>query len=255
MLLLTFLSFFGVSKFLNSLNESKATQDPLGAIIAKYKDEPRFTVLLFDMEKKGFLSKIYRHQYRVLKEENGRVVAKETAWYNVPSSFFWQHENSLGMEVAAKDTTGKIHKTITPPGYTNYIGNPKYGGWGNLNAPRVEEVVERTIPRPTSSNPDGVQVVKDTTFSYVMIGAAPNDPNYYWNFYPQYKYIKPLLQIPAGKIYRKDHQTARNYHNSGIVYYGAMTVLGRRRYGTYSNQTNTFGRTKRWSRGGGGGGK
>jgi hypothetical protein len=252
---LTILGFFGVSKFLNSINESKATKDPLGAVIAKQKDTPLFTVLLFDMEKNGFLSKTYRHQYRVIKEVNGKIVAKETAWYQVPSSYFWQHENSLGMEVAAKDSTGKIHRTVTPPGYTNYVGNPKYGGWGNMTTPYVSNLTERVVPRPTSSNPDGTTTVLDTTFSYVMPGAAPSDPKYYWNFYPKYKYIRPLLQIPAGKIYKKDHQTARNYHNRGIVYYGAMTVLGRRRYGTYSNQTNTFGRTKRWSRGGGGGGK
>ncbi|MEM6831957.1 MAG: hypothetical protein AAF551_15710, partial [Bacteroidota bacterium] len=33
------------------------------------------------------------------------------------------------MEIAARDSTGKLSKAVTPPGYSNYVGNPRYGSW------------------------------------------------------------------------------------------------------------------------------
>jgi hypothetical protein len=34
----------------------------------------------------------------------------------------------MGMELASKKD-GKLTKTVAPPGYTNYVGNEKYGHW------------------------------------------------------------------------------------------------------------------------------
>ncbi|WMX13926.1 MULTISPECIES: hypothetical protein [unclassified Aureispira] len=222
--------FMLVSLFLNllpfSCNNADITEDPVRLLIEQESMEPMFTILLFDMDQEGVFSKTYKHRYRVIKEENGKVVGKDTKWYNVPSSYFQQNENNLGMEMAAKDSTGKIARTIGPPGYTNYIGNPRYGYWGDGTS------------QPDSLSNNGANVATN-----------------FWYFYPKYTNIRELLQLPAGKIYQKDHKEARNYYNRGFIYYGIITSGGRRRYGTYSNhyRTNTY--NKRWSRGGGGYGK
>lgn len=210
-----------ISMFLNLLpigcNRVEVTPDPVSELIGTESMEPMFTILLFDMNKEGVFSKTYKHRYRVLKEKDGKVVAKDSKWYNVSSSYFQQNQNNLGMEMAAKDSTGKIARTVGPPGYTNYIGNPRYGTWNGAEGDSLK-----------------------TGF---------------WYFYPKYTYIRSLLQLPAGKIYRKDHNEARSYYGRGFIYYGAITSGGRRRYGTYSSHysTNTYNKT--WSRGGGGYGK
>lgn len=212
--------FFLVTIFLNILpfgcNSVDITKDPVQELIGTESMEPMFTILLFDMNQEGVFSKVYKHRYRIVKEKDGKVVGVDTKWYNVSSSYFQQNENNLGMEMAAKDSTGKIARTIGPPGYTNYIGNLKYGNWG--------------VPQET------------------MLGE-------FWYFKPEYTYIRTILQLPAGKIYKKDHKEARSYYGRGFIYYGIITSGGRRRYGTYSNhyRTNTYNKT--WSRGGGGYGK
>ena len=207
--------------FLNLLpigcNNVEITEDPVSELIGTESMEPMFTILLFDMDKKGVFSKEYKHRYRVIKEKGGKVVAEDTKWYNVSSSYFQQNQNNLGMEMAAKDSTATIKRTVGPPGYTNYIGNPRYGTWNGAEGDSIK-----------------------TGF---------------WYFYSKYTYIRALLQLPAGKIYKKEHDEARSNYNRGFIYYGRITTGGYRRYGTYSNhyRTNTYNKT--WSRGGGGYGK
>lgn len=220
-----------------SCNSVKITQDPVSDLIKQEQKEPLFTILLFDMDKEGVFSRVYKHRYRIIKEQNGKVIAKDSKWYNVSSSFFQQNTNNLGMEVAAKDSTQKISRIIGPPGYTNYIGNSKYGYWGDGSAPTSKNQVTGIIE-------NGVSLHK-----------ASSPQTNYWSFYPQYSNVRDLLQLPAGKIYQKDHTEARNHYHRGFTYYGIITSGGRRRYGTYGNhyRSNTYG--KRWTRGGGGYGK
>lgn len=216
-----FFLFAVVCAFLNflplSCNSVKVTQDPVSELIGVESMEPMFTVLLFDMDKEGVFSKVYKHRYRILKEKEGKVVATDTKWYNVSSSYFQQNQNNLGMEMAAKDSTGKIARIVGPPGYTNYIGNSRYGAWNGVEGDTIKAG--------------------------------------HWYFYSEHTYIRALLQLPAGKIFRKDHDEARSHYGRGFIYYGSITTGGRRRYGTYSSHysTNTYNKT--WSRGGGGYGK
>ena len=50
-------------------------------------------------------------------------------WVVVEKDFFEHHINNMGMEVASKDTEGKVNKIPAPPGYGNHVGNDKYGKW------------------------------------------------------------------------------------------------------------------------------
>ena len=232
-------------------NSVEVTKDPVQELIGQESMEPMFTILLFDMDQKGVFSKTYKHRYRIIKEKEGKVVAVDTKWYNVSSSYFQQNQNNLGMEMAAKDTAGKIARTIGPPGYTNYIGNTTYGYWGDgqINSSELELKNIDFKGIDTSL----VKMVPDAA-GYHSVNVA-NPSSNHWYFTLNYTYIRGLLQLPAGKIYKKNHTEARNQYNRGFIYYGIITSGGRRRYGTYSNhyRSNTYNKT--WSRGGGGYGK
>lgn len=242
------MGIFGLSKLSSYLYEQKTTKDPIAAILQQEKTAPLLTVILFDMEKSGFLfSKKYRHQYRIVSMLGDSVVAKQSQWYDVPSTYFAQHESDLGLELAAIDSAGKTYRVVTPPGYTNYIGNAKFGVWSNTAT--LLPISNQEIIPATDSTP--AQSVRKMEYFYNQ----NNDGNDFWVFYPNYEYVKPILQIPTGKIVQKDHNTARRYHTSGIVYYGVLNSVGGRRYGTNSTQYNNYRTGKSWSRGGGGSGK
>lgn len=201
------------------------------------------------MDQEGVFSKVYKHRYRIVKEENGKIIAKDTKWYNVPSSYFQQNANNLGMEVAAKDNNQKTSRIVGPPGYTNYIGNPTYGYWGDG---KINSLLLRREDINTSSLDTNVtKIVADNMGFHSTTNPSLN----YWHFYLFYSNARELLQLPAGKIYQKDHTEARDHYHRGLIYYGIITPSGRRKYGTYSShyRTNTYG--KRWTRGGGGYGK
>ncbi len=242
---------FIFSKSLSAYNNTLANPDPVKELIAKEKNEPLFTILLFDMSKEGLISNTFKHRYRILKEVNGKMQAIDTKWYQVSSDYFWRHENNMGMELAAKDTLGKIHKVATPPGYTCIIGNPRYGYWGDTYS-RKEMRVKPRIVLSEEDSTAGSSVVFDTTFVYT----ASNDPSIdFWYFYPEKKHIKALLQLPTGKIYKKEHNTAHTYHSRGLIFYGGIYTGGLHRYGTYSSHYSSYRGGKKWTRGGGGFGK
>lgn len=225
----------------------KITQDPVKELIQQERKEPLFTILLYDMDKEGIFSKVYKHRYRVIKEENGRVTAKDSKWYAVPADYFLQNGNNLGMELAAKDSIGKVSRTVGPPGYTNYIGNPKYGYWS-------DGAVNTNTPLDSSQLPQ-IEHLKIVEHRQGYHSVSNNPSTNFWHFYPAYTNIKSLLQLPSGKVLEKEHQDARSHYSRGLIYYGYITPSGRRRYGTYSNhyRINDYG--KRWNRGGGGSGK
>ena len=272
-------------------NSEQIKSDPIGQLVKENETAQQFTILLYDMEKTGVFSKDYKHKYRLIKKENGRVVAKDSQWYPISSSYYNQHENNVGMEVAAKDTAGRVRRVVGPPGYTNYIGQSQYGYWTEGINDTVfikEKVVDTSASAtrltyydyPTKSTaivttneranwlrqfsnklPNSfvadTAYVKDSPYRKAM-GSAEQQAlaaTYYWKFYPHQAYISTLLQLPTGKIKLSEHQRARERYHRGVSYYGILMMGGNRRYGTYSNHTQSYSSGKRFSRGGGGFGK
>lgn len=247
------------------------------------------------MDKTGVFNKEYKHRYRLITNKNGRVSAKDTEWFPINNSYYNQHESNVGMEVAAKDTTGNIKRVVGPPGYTNYIGNIEHGYWTEgINDTVIvkEKIVDSTVQlgtiayynHPTKSTVvlqgairEGWEFLsklpKDFVIDTVYVKSNPFRKNilddqyrtiegqkmlagkYYWQFYPHKEYIRTLLQLPTGKIKLQEHQKAREHYNRGHSYYGILWVGGLRRYGTYSAHTQSYGSGRRFSRGGGGMGK
>lgn len=83
------------------------------------------------MESEGTFVPTYKHQYRILTIENDTPKEIITDWQEVSEQFFQENANYMGMEIAAKDSTGKVSRTAAPPGYSNYVGNPRYGHWAS----------------------------------------------------------------------------------------------------------------------------
>ena len=55
-----------------------------------------------------------------------------TGWYEVSKEYFMLNIDNMGMEIASKKDD-KVTKTVSPPGYGSYVGNPRYGHWVQRN--------------------------------------------------------------------------------------------------------------------------
>lgn len=123
---LLLLVFFFVSCQSNDFQKS-----PVDEMIRDMTEVPVYSIILYDMNVEGTFFKEYKHQYRILKETKEGAEPEEviTDWYTVSEAFFNQHINNMGMEIAAKTREGEVTKTVSPPGYSNYVGNPQYGFW------------------------------------------------------------------------------------------------------------------------------
>ena len=277
----TVAALFAIPMTCNSLKD--LTQDPIKELIREHLSNPHFTILLYDMESKGIFSKDYRQRYRTIYDSSGVVVARTSRWYDVPSAHYQQHENNIGMEVAAKSYKDQeVRRIVGPPGYTNFIGNPKYGYWsdGTIKSVVYNEVIDETLVPGAAALPrietsiDASTTGTAVTYRRIDRNALPNlsdtayikiEPTYpenldplpqdYWRFYPSYLYLKTLLQLPSGKVKNKEHQEARRYYSGGYAYYGIFLSTGTRRYGTYSSTSRLYSRGRAYSRGGGGFGK
>ena len=122
--------------------EQKLGKTPIDDLIRDMDSIQNFTIILFDMDAED--SK-YKHRYKIITENMGTVTVendqgldssykelipeeKLTAWYDVQEVVFDHYIKDMGMEVASK-TDGKVSKTVSPPGYSQYVGNERYGSW------------------------------------------------------------------------------------------------------------------------------
>lgn len=110
-------------------------EDPIQMMVLSMQNDQLFSIVLKDMDIRdgeGY------HKYGVARTTAaGDVLASETGWKMVEPSFFEKNKPNLGMVIANKDSTGKISFNAIPPGFNNYVGNPKYGQWQNQNGNQV----------------------------------------------------------------------------------------------------------------------
>ncbi|MBI9035422.1 MAG: hypothetical protein JEZ03_13225 [Bacteroidales bacterium] len=101
-------------------------KNPVDKLIKEMYKEPKFSIILHDMD---LTDRAYQHQYRIIKEREGVPFDSLTEWHKVTEKFFVTHQDNMGMEVASKGDDGQIQKSVSPPGYNNYVGNERYGRW------------------------------------------------------------------------------------------------------------------------------
>lgn len=111
-------------------------KEPIDILIRDYSTTNNFSIILFDMDYDE-ASDAYRHQYQILAEPlppgDTTIVTTTTDWLKVSDAFFDKHMDDMGMEIAFKKD-GKVEKKTAPPGYSNYVGNEKYGQWRSDNS-------------------------------------------------------------------------------------------------------------------------
>lgn len=118
----------------NCGGSGRTTKSPVDLIIRDMNDVERFTILLYDMDVEGSFVKTYKHQYQVITEgTDGEPVKQQTQWYEVDKKFFERHQSHMGMEIASKSPEAGVQKEVAPPGYSNYVGNSRYGQWRTNN--------------------------------------------------------------------------------------------------------------------------
>lgn len=105
-------------------------KNPMDEIIRDMPRDQIFSVILYDMDVRGNFFETFHHQYRVIEDDGeGNIDEWTSGWFEVSKNDFNKHINDMGMEIAARDSTGTLTKAAAPPGYHNYVGNPKYGRW------------------------------------------------------------------------------------------------------------------------------
>ncbi len=110
----------------SSSNSYRYMEEGLDKVIKQYREVPNFTILLYDMD---YQNNKYLHQYEVVTmNADSSLENKTTDWLEVSPTFFKTHQNNLGMEIASK-VNGKLTKKVAPAGYSQYVGNPRYGQW------------------------------------------------------------------------------------------------------------------------------
>ncbi|MBI9069994.1 MAG: hypothetical protein JEY94_00250 [Melioribacteraceae bacterium] len=127
------LSLFGLTVIImfTSCGGRSFTKSPVDEMIRDMGNATTFSIILYDMDESGTFFKNYKHKYRIIKEINEVIDEKMTDWVEVSKDFFYKNENNMGMEIASKGQDGKISKVASPPGYSNYVGNSRYGQWNN----------------------------------------------------------------------------------------------------------------------------
>jgi len=179
--------------FLFSCGGSEFTKTPVDTLIRDMDQLQNFTIILYDMDVESGWPDKYKHRYKVIKEkEDGTPYEELTEWYEVDENTFGYYENDMGMEIASKQD-GKVTKETSPPGYSRYVGNEKYGTW-------------RTNSNGTS----------------------------FWEFYGQYAFMRSMIGLVGGPVYRTGYYDYYNNYRGSRPYYGPVTN-GRYKYGTLSN--------------------
>ena len=113
-------------------------KSPVDQLIVDYNAYPDYTIILSDMDQSG--NEIYKHRYTIITEELSKkhkdstiFNTKQTDWKPVSVDFFNRHLDDLGMAIVTR-TNGTLSKVPAPAGYTNYVGNSKYGEWKTNNS-------------------------------------------------------------------------------------------------------------------------
>ncbi len=104
-------------------------KNPIDDLAKKYSNESDFSIILYDMDfDEG--REAYKHQYQVViaKSNPDTVEVATTDWLEVSDEYFNEQIDNMGMELISKQD-GVMKKSVSPAGYSNYVGNEKYGRW------------------------------------------------------------------------------------------------------------------------------
>ena len=94
----------------------KFVKSPVDVIIRDMPKEEVFSIVLHDIDVKGNFSKSYYHSYEIINGSDPETIkSRTTDWHEVSEREFNRYINDMGMEVAARDSTGRVTKSVAPP--------------------------------------------------------------------------------------------------------------------------------------------
>lgn len=111
-------------------NEPAFQKNPLDELVKSKNEIQNFSVILYDMDYDESADR-YKHQYQLLYQPNtdpDTLISEIQPWSFVSTSEFEKHQEDMGMEIAVKKN-GVLTKQTSPAGYSEYVGNEKYGKW------------------------------------------------------------------------------------------------------------------------------
>ena len=116
-----------ITLVLASCGGTSIPPNPINALMESLSKKGTYTITLDDMNLNG---EQYEHTYKIyqIKSDNS-VVISYSKKINVSDDFFMLHEDDMGMEVVSKTDKGAINTLISPPGFTNFVGNENFGEW------------------------------------------------------------------------------------------------------------------------------
>lgn len=160
------LGFLALAIFLGSCGseEKKFVKFPPDDLAKEMSAVQNFSIILYDMNVTE--DDKYMHQYKIITRSkepealSSEEIATEatatdstateeaiatgspadlgmeeklTEWKEVSEEDFEFHSSDMGMEIYSK-VDGKLNKVAAPPGYSQYVGNEKYGQWKTDNS-------------------------------------------------------------------------------------------------------------------------
>jgi len=164
------------------------SEEGLDTVIKSYRETPDLTIILYDQ---NYESGQYQHQYQVLIPlADSTLDSKVTPFYPVSDKFFNANIDNLGMELANKKD-GALTKTVAPAGYSQYVGNPKYGRWSENSGGSFWEFYGKFAFMNSMfhmvSSPARYGYYNDYRRNYAPSGRTYRGPN---NYYGSQSYMK-----------------------------------------------------------------
>ncbi len=173
--------------------------NPVRKMQRKFEPGKAYTVILSDMDLQG---STYKHRYKRFEiGKNGKVTVKKTGWQTVDDAFFALHENDLGMEVLSQNRKGRVNNLVTPPGFSNFIGDTTYGNWVPIQ-------------------PDSLSGVQEL---------ADNE----WRFKKEYAWLPSALGVENTRVSWGEYSTYDQLYRYNRPFYGEVTADSVH-YGTHS---------------------
>lgn len=189
----------GIAALQSCSCSSEYKKNPVDKLIVQMSDVKPFSIILEDMDVDGSFSHTYLHKYKIITENADSIPeSRITGWKEVSEQYFRKNENNLGMEIASKNSEGKISKSAAPPGYGNYVGNSRYGHW--------------------------------------QTGSNGNSFWSFYGKYMMMSTMFDLMRRPYYRS-DYSHYRSGGYYGSSRSYYGQKSSNGSYRYGTNSSYT------------------
>lgn len=175
--------------------------DPVQEIRKTFAPNRSYTLILKDMDLRNDQ---YFHKYDLFEvAADSTVKITTTEWKKVSDEFFLLHENNLGMELVSQMKDGNINGLITPPGFTNFVGNETYGSW--------------------------VPVYTDT------LNVLSYSDSTIWQFNSQFSHLEKKLGLTGLDVTQREYEEFQQNYLFNRPYYGDKTVTDSTKYGTRSS--------------------